>query len=208
MSNDRNTITPGNDEHLVEVTTNQCCGVADSNQVKNSPLVSQAKRADESPDDLRWAELLSAAQSDRVRQEVASHESRVVKFLKRFEGSTEEVLLAMRETFVGMLRTAVVVDGERAFDSPRSRAIAHYSGQAIVYASFGKRVRSIQIAVCPHGIHWGGLTEVDRNYWEVDLTTSAESDFRRACKAAAGTVAELLFDNENFRGWQRRSRNF
>jgi hypothetical protein len=156
-------------------------------------------QARKSPDGRSLAELLKAAQADLVRKQVASHQSRVDDFLERFEGSAEEALSDLRVTFVAMLRTAVVFDGERAFDSPRSRAIVHYSGQSVVYASFGKRISRIKIEVCAHGIHWGGLTEVDQHYWAVDESTSAESDFRRACEAAAGTVAELLYDNENFR---------
>jgi hypothetical protein len=45
----------------------------------------------------------------------------------------------------------------------------------------------------------GRVTGVDRTYWEVDPTTPAVSDFHRACEAAAGFVAELLYDRENYR---------
>jgi hypothetical protein len=161
--------------------------------------IKELLQARKSPDGRDLTELLKAAQADLVRKQVAPHESRVDDFLKQFEGSAEEVLSDMRVTFVAMLRTAVVFDGERAFDSPRSRAVVHYSGQAVVYASFGKHVRLIKIGVCAHGIHWGGLVKVDQHYWAVDPSSSAESDFRRACEATAGTVSELLCDYENFR---------
>jgi hypothetical protein len=88
-------------------------------------------QARKSPDGKDLTELLKAAQADLVRKQVAPHESRVYDFLKQFEGPAEEVLSDMRVTFVAMLRTAVVFDEERAFDSPRSRAVVHYSGQAV-----------------------------------------------------------------------------
>jgi hypothetical protein len=109
--------------------------------------VERMLNAHESLEAPRLAALLNAAQTDETTRQVASHKWRINSFLVRFEDSSEEVLLDLRETFEAMLRTAVAIDGPRAFESPRSRAIAHFSGQGVVYASFGNRVSNIEIAL-------------------------------------------------------------
>jgi hypothetical protein len=144
-------------------------------------------------------ELRRLAGSDRVRRQVAANQYRVDRFVANFQESSQEVLADLRESYEAVLRTAVIVDRERAFDRPRSSAVAHHSGQAVVYASFGKRVSGVELVVCPHGDHWGGITRVDRHYWDIRDDTPVEADFRRASEAAAGTFAERLFDQQNFK---------
>jgi hypothetical protein len=102
-----------------------------------------------------------------------------------------------------LFRDAYAKQGPRAFEDPKSAAVVHEAGHAVVFACFGLQVSCVKVRQKKKGAdrgHWIGLTEVVGGYkFELDPQTAVNDDVRNACILFAGRAAELLFDTENFR---------
>jgi hypothetical protein len=108
---------------------------------------------------------------------------------------------AFRREAIILIQDIAAAHGQRALENPRSSAIVHEAGHAVMYAHFGEPVRYVKIRRCKRGPgagQWLGVT-MGGGKWRSDADTTPKSDFRQACYHMAGVVAEVLFDTDNFR---------
>ena len=112
-----------------------------------------------------------------------------------------ETIASIRDALSENIAKAIAAEGWRALENPRSSAIFHEAGHAVVLAAFGEAVRRCKVWRCKRGIdrgQWLGLT-MGGGKWKTDASTSPDEDFRRACCLMAGVLAEGLFDPGNVR---------
>jgi hypothetical protein len=92
--------------------------------------------------------------------------------------------------------------GFRALENPKSSALVHEAGHAVLFAYHGIEMRVVKVWQCKKGIrrgHWVGRAQAVEYKWCTGLDTSAEADFKHACIEIAGWIAEALFDPANLR---------
>jgi hypothetical protein len=112
-----------------------------------------------------------------------------------------ESIDALRRDALGHIQGIAPSHGQRALENPRSAAIVHEAGHAVMYAHFGEAVRYVKIRKRKRGVfagQWLGVA-MGGSKWRSDSKTSPESDFRQACYQMAGVIAEIVFDTSNFR---------
>jgi hypothetical protein len=96
---------------------------------------------------------------------------------------------------------ALAIQGPRAFEEPKSSAVVHEAGHAVLYAHHEIKVRYVKV--------WRQKSSIEQDHWvgKVKTTsifhtgpdTSPEDDFKNACILFAGRTAEELFDADNLR---------
>ncbi|MBX9845207.1 MAG: hypothetical protein K2Z80_25685 [Xanthobacteraceae bacterium] len=105
----------------------------------------------------------------------------------------------VRLSMLQYVRDAVANQGLRALENPRSSAIVHEAGHAVVYTSFGFKVRSCKIERESDSYdQWGGFTD-GGSAWRSDHQSAPVADLKQACCLMAGVAAERLFDPLNYR---------
>jgi hypothetical protein len=112
-----------------------------------------------------------------------------------------ESIDALRRDALGHIQGIAATHGQRALENPRSSAIVHEAGHAVMYAHFGEAVRYVKVWKRKRGLfagQWLGVA-MGGSKWRSDANTSPESDFRQACHQMAGVIAEIVFDTRNFR---------
>jgi hypothetical protein len=112
-----------------------------------------------------------------------------------------ESIDALRREALGHIQSIAASYGRRALENPRSAAVVHEAGHAVMYAHFGEAVRYVKIWKRERGLcagQWLGIA-MGGSKWRTDANTSPESDFRQACHQMAGVIAEIVFDTSNFR---------
>ena len=90
-------------------------------------------------------------------------------------------------------------EGLRAFENPRSAALAHEVGHAIVGAHDGLKITSI--TVWRHKTldrAWLGITN-ERRRWSITPTTPIREALTRACFIIAGEAGEVVLDPDGYR---------
>jgi hypothetical protein len=107
----------------------------------------------------------------------------------------------VKQQWQELTRRACLIQGDRAFDDPKSSAVVHEAGHAVLYAHHGVVVRYLKIWEGKKGMrgHWVGRAKTDKYPWSVGPDASPEVNFKHACIQIAGRVAEELFDTENLR---------
>jgi hypothetical protein len=102
-----------------------------------------------------------------------------------------------------LAHAAYQAQGPRAFEDPKSSAVVHEAGHAVLFACSGFEMRFVKVWQGKKGIrrgHWIGKGQpVEEYFWHSGPNTSPEEDFRNACIQLAGWMAEVLFDSENLR---------
>jgi hypothetical protein len=107
----------------------------------------------------------------------------------------------IQQGLLALVSGIVAADGMHAFQNPRSSVVAHEAGHTVMYGHFRQPVRCVKIWKRKRGPErgqWTGVTMAGTE-WRADDSTLVEADFRNACQAIAGVVAEKLFDSDNFR---------
>jgi hypothetical protein len=94
-----------------------------------------------------------------------------------------------------MAAIAAAIQGERAFDNPKSSAAWHEAGHAVIAATQ---------RICPEGVRIWPVSESGRTHWQgwiegtqplhVDASTNVEADRAQAVFQIAGWMAEIIFD--------------
>jgi hypothetical protein len=114
----------------------------------------------------------------------------------------EAIANVMAQEFMRLMR----LEGVRAFEMPRTAAIAHETGHAIVETVLGGRVKSVEIHSCPKLIRlgvehaWGGVVHChDAKPWTITRDTPAIELRHRIYRLIAGAVAEFVLDPDNVR---------
>lgn len=115
------------------------------------------------------------------------------------DGAAAEVA---RQAYKAQYGFAFAAQGPRAFEDPKSSAVVHEAGHAVVFAhhDFDVRYAKVwQLRGVQQG-HWVGEVRTIKEYiFDTGPHTSPDDDFRNACIQFAGRCAELLFDRENVR---------
>lgn len=107
-----------------------------------------------------------------------------------------------KQDFIELSRAAHEQQGSRAFDDPKSSAVVHEAGHAVLYAYHGIEMKYVKVHECKKGIqrgHWVGNSETVNYKWGPGPDTLPEDDFKNACIIMAGRMAEELFDKDNRR---------
>jgi hypothetical protein len=94
-------------------------------------------------------------------------------------------------------------EGPRAFDMPRSAALAHEAGHAIVFAHDGIEVECVAIW---HGTHpmtgipaWCGGTFERKRRWKLGPQSPLDDVLKRAGFMIAGEAGEAVLDPDGYR---------
>jgi hypothetical protein len=110
---------------------------------------------------------------------------------------------AVRQNFEELRRAALQAQGPQAFDDPKSSAVVHEAGHAVLYAYYGWEMCFVEVWECKKSIepgHWAGKAQpVEIFLPATESERAPEEDFKNACILMAGCLAEALFDSENFR---------
>lgn len=113
-----------------------------------------------------------------------------------------EAVELVKQQWEELARTAFQIQGVRTFDEPKSSAVVHEAGHAVLFASYGVPMRSVRVWPHKKGItrgHWVGRAQPTEFKWRVGPDASPEVNFKHACIQIAGRIAEELFDTENLR---------
>jgi hypothetical protein len=107
-------------------------------------------------------------------------------------GSSAEYICSAMQA---MLAAALVIDGPRAVECPKSSAAFHEAGHCLIDALNGTLPASASIwPIREIGrLQWIGRT-IGTSKWCVNDGTPAEADLKQARSQLAGVVAEALFD--------------
>jgi hypothetical protein len=92
--------------------------------------------------------------------------------------------------------------GIRAFQNPRSAAIAHETGHAIVGTHDEFKIKYIAIwsAGMVHGAEgWMGITKESERRWSFSPQTPLLTALNRVCYIIAGEAGEVILDPDNYR---------
>jgi hypothetical protein len=91
-------------------------------------------------------------------------------------------------------------EGINAFDMPRSAAVAHETGHAIVGTAVGLTIVNVEIfqRTTSFGKNWCGRND-EASSWSFGDATPTTTVLARAKYLVAGVAAEQIFDPENFR---------
>jgi hypothetical protein len=107
----------------------------------------------------------------------------------------------MLEHLKRVIRDILETHGSNAFDSPRSAAIAHEVGHAIVLAHDGIPVEKIAVwkraGASEHT--WEGLTTKKARTFFIDPDTPIITALSHACFVIAGEVGEKVLDPDTYR---------
>lgn len=91
-------------------------------------------------------------------------------------------------------------DGPGAFEMPRSAAVAHETGHAIVGTREGFGIKAIRVFRHKFSRNkWYGLTSDNNGIWIIDPATSTPTVLARVRYLIAGEVGEALLDRECYR---------
>jgi hypothetical protein len=107
-----------------------------------------------------------------------------------------------KQQFTELHHAAYQAQGPRAFDDPKSSAVVHEAGHAVLYAHHRIELSSVRVSQFKEGIergHWTGKVKTVDYLWHTGLDTPPQDDFKNACIQLAGWAAEALFDNNNMR---------
>ena len=107
-----------------------------------------------------------------------------------------------KQEFEKLSRAAYEQQGLRAFEDPKSSAVVHEAGHAVLYAYHGIEMKYVKVHECKKGIqrgHWVGNSQAVNYKWGPGPDTLPEDDFKNACIIIAGRIAEELFDSDNRR---------
>jgi hypothetical protein len=96
-----------------------------------------------------------------------------------------------------LIHQAAAVQGDAAFDCPRSAALAHEAAHAVVYTAMGISVKSARVRM--RDGQATGETLANGPRWMINEKTSTAHDFKIACAQISGLLGEALFDSANFR---------
>jgi hypothetical protein len=114
-------------------------------------------------------------------------------------GETAELA---KQDFKELSRAAHEQQGLRAFEDPKSSAVVHEAGHAVLYAYHGIEMKYVKVSERKKGIqrgHWVGNSQTVNYKWGPGPDTLPEDDFKNACIIMAGRIAEELFDRDNRR---------
>ncbi len=101
-----------------------------------------------------------------------------------------------------VVREILKTDGLAAFESPRSAAIAHEVGHAIVLAHDDVPVEKIAVWKGPRegaGHAWAGMTQKKAPTFLIGPDTPLIKALSHACYVIAGEVAEMVLDPHEYR---------
>jgi hypothetical protein len=114
-----------------------------------------------------------------------------------------EAAQLVKQDFAELARAAYQAQGSRAFEDPKSSAVVHEAGHAVLYAYGGFEMRFVGVRQCKKGIqrgHWMGKAQpVEEYLWSTGPDIPPDEDLRNACIQLAGWMAEVLFDSDNLR---------
>jgi hypothetical protein len=117
-----------------------------------------------------------------------------------FEGEVAELV---KQEFTDLARVAYQAQGIKAFEDPKSAAVVHEAGHAVLCAYSGLEMRFLKVWQCKKGIqrgHWvGKFQPVEDCSWSTGPDTPPGEDLKNACTQIAGWMAEVLFDHDNLR---------
>jgi hypothetical protein len=130
------------------------------------------------------------------RGEEARNPFKIGRVWIKGEGAADRLTAALAYT----LALALAMEGQRAFEDPKTSAAFHEAGHCVIGALDGDpptkaSIWSEQLLGQPH---WTGKTE-GFSPWRVDDTTPAQYDLKQARAQLAGAASELLFDYPNYR---------
>jgi len=99
------------------------------------------------------------------------------------------------------VRKILETDGPDAFESPRSAALAHEVGHAIVSAHDDVPVAKILVWKAPNDGEnaWQGMTEKKGRSFQIGPDTPIKRALSHACFVIAGEVGEAVLDPDGFR---------
>ena len=108
-----------------------------------------------------------------------------------------------KQDYLELSHAAYEQQGLRAFEDPKSSAVVHEAGHAVLYAYYGIEMEFVKVRECKKGIqagHWvGNARPVNYKWGGSGPDTLPEDEFKNACILIAGRIAEELFDRENRR---------
>lgn len=109
----------------------------------------------------------------------------------------EEMAAALTEE----VRKILATDGPRAFESPRSAAIAHEVGHAIVSVHDDVQVEKIAVWKAPGGgeYEWAGVTTKKGRSFFIGPDTPIAKALSHACFVIAGEVGEAILAPNEYR---------
>jgi hypothetical protein len=116
---------------------------------------------------------------------------------------------AIANAVLGEFKRLWASEGLRAFEQPRSAAVAHETGHAVVGHVLGDRITRVEITRNKRlertlGVPvWCGYTytsgEKGRGGWRVDEHTPIDEVRARICKLEAGACGEFVLDRDGYR---------
>jgi hypothetical protein len=97
-------------------------------------------------------------------------------------------------------RRLLATEGLRSFEMPRSAAIAHEAGHAIVGRHQGLTIVRVEVfkRSGPQGEVWGGATN-ENAPWRIDTTTPTAGVLARVRYMVAGIAGEPILDPDGYR---------
>jgi hypothetical protein len=119
---------------------------------------------------------------------------------KWLRGATPQATAAITDTISTEFTRLMARDGVCAFEMPRSSAVAHEVGHAIIETVLGSRVKSVVVHTCPQlariGITaWGGIVHCYGDTgWRIEPDTPAIDVRHRIYRMIAGFIAEQELD--------------
>jgi hypothetical protein len=124
---------------------------------------------------------------------------------KWLHGASPEARETIAATIAAEFTRLMARDGVRAFEMPRSAAVAHETGHAIIETVLGSRVKSVAVHTCPQlariGITaWGGIVQCHGDTgWRIEEDTPPRVIRERVYRIIAGFIAEMVLDPDNVR---------